>query len=79
MVDTDDGAAAEEDEIVLVDGIFVVDVALLPFAAMDVSVLSWVLNVKDDTPSKPEKLPRFTLFISIFGLSSLAFTGPPLE
>lgn len=40
MVDTDEGAAAEEDEIVLADGIFVVDVVLPPFAAMDVSVLS---------------------------------------
>ena len=59
--------------------VFVVDIDALPFVFVDddVSTLSCVLSVNEDTPSSPEKFLRFTLLIT--GLSDSGRLGWELE
>ena len=59
--------------------VFVVDMDALPFVLVDedVSTLSCVLSVNEDTPSSPEKFLRFTLLIT--GLSDSGRLGWELE
>ena len=46
--------------------VFVVDIDVLDFVFVDedISTLSCVLSVNEDTPSSPEKFLRFTLLIT---------------
>ena len=59
--------------------VFVVDIDALPFVFVDddVSTLSCVLSVNEDTPSSPEKFLRFTLLIT--GFSDSGRLGWELE